>query len=125
MMAWLLASAAGCNFIQQAGDAADCRRALDVVCGCSSVDCSDGGPEIASVLRRCDPAALSAGGRGRVEVCIASARGSYCEIRDGLAASSATLCTLRCTDVAACDLLDACHAFQYAHCDIHLRDGGP
>jgi hypothetical protein len=95
----------------------DCSKALEIVCSCESVDCSDGtSSETVLQLRKCErtdefPEDDS------LPVCILDSD-RYCAIADGLAAQDAELCDVPCSARDACDLTSACNEYQYEQCDV-------
>jgi hypothetical protein len=53
-----------------------------------------------------------------VHICIAQAKGSFCQVLDGLALRDGSVCTSPCTEEVACttDLQNSCHDYQYRYC---------
>jgi len=94
----------------------ECDNALDVVCSCESIDCSDDtADEVVRAFRDCDDDVFE---RFSFNwgVCVDEAGPQYCQILDGLRSSSSEVCSASCVS-HACDLRDQCHSFQFEMCD--------
>ena len=104
--------------LQDAQDRAECDRALAVVCGCSSVDCTaDAAIPIVATLRRCDPDEIYRSRGYHLAVCIEDSP-TYCTILDSLQHSDSAVCDETCHQDTACDLEQSCHDYQFNSCEV-------
>ena len=103
-------------------DRQDCDAALEVVCACPTASCGALGssPPAVDMLRSCDD---PRSGGYDLPGCIQQSK-RYCGIVAALHSGDLALCSEPCTREDPCDLQQACHEFQYAHCDLPVRDSG-
>jgi hypothetical protein len=117
-------TAPGCWAIQASQERSSCDDALEIVCGCSSIDCDAAdAPPIVAALRACDMDKLRDDIGFDLPICITSSSG-YCTVLSGLTQRDPALCEIPCEHQSACDLQAACHEFQHDSCDLASSGGG-
>jgi hypothetical protein len=115
--------ATACPAIQAAEERDDCDQALEITRGCNTAgSANDPTPATIEMLQRCDHDDVYAPGYS-ISHCIMRSR-SYCTVARALASSDESLCRVACDERALCDLVDDCHRFQYANCDVPRIDAG-
>ena len=99
-------------------------RALEIVCGCSSIDrdAADALP-IVEDLCACDMDKLRDDIGFDLPICITSSS-DYCSVLRGVIKHDPALCEVTCAMQSACDLEVACHDFQHGSCDLATPDAG-
>ena len=124
LLSTLALTAPGCWTIQASQERSECDKALEIVCGCGSIDCNAAdAPPIVADLRACDMDRLRDDIGFDLPICITSSSG-YCSALSVLTRPDPALCEVTCDMQSACDLEAACHDFQHDSCDLATSGAG-
>lgn len=124
LLSTMALTAPRCWTIQASQARSERDRALEIVCGCSSIDrdAADALPIVAD-LRACDMDKLRDDIGFDLPICITSSS-DYCSVLRGVIKHDPALCEVTCAMQSACDLEVACHDFQHDSCDLATPDAG-